>query len=334
MKTVKTQTPIGIASTACCLPPRKMFVRDVFKEERLEFDLAIDNQIGIDHVHVFEGKWRSQLALEAAKECLFKVGLNANEIDLVVDFSVMPQDYVVPSWCMSNKIQHELGAGKAINLGFGGGGTTNLLTALKFVVSLIRTEKLNTALLISTDVALPGNRVINQDAPLTVLGDGASALIVCKDTRVCEILNIELWSDGRQNDVLCIPGGGLAHPDRLDLYRLRIDAEGYSEESSLRNLKSLTERAAEKADINLDDVTIFINPNISAKDRGKFSEVFGLSEDDPFGENRRQYGHIQGTDFVINLSQMINARSEGQHKLAAVCSHGWGFSYGAMIVRI
>ena len=334
MKIVRTQTPVGIVSTAYCLPPRKMFVRDVFKEERLEFDLAIANQIGIDNVHVFEGKWRSQLALEAAKECIFKAGLNTNEIDVVVDFSVLPQAYVVPSWCMSNKIQYELGSGKAFNLGFGGGGTTNFLTALKFVVSLIRTKEVNTALLISADVALPGNRVINQDAPLTVLGDGASALIVSKDTRVCEILNIELWSDGRQNDVLCIPGGGLAYPDRLDLYRLRINAEGYSEESSLQNLKSLTERAAEKADINFDDVAIFINPNISARDRGNFSEAFRLAKDDSFGENRRQYGHIQGTDFVINLSQMINARSEGRHNLAAVCSHGWGFSYGAMIVRI
>lgn len=334
MKIVRTQIPVGIISTAYRLPPRKMFVKDVFKEERLEFDLAIANQIGIEHVHIFEGKWRSQLALEAAKECLFKAGLNANEIDVVVDFSVLPQDYVVPSWCMSNKIQYELGAAKAFNLGFGGGGTTNLLTSLKFVVSLIRTEKVNTALLVSTDVALPGNRVINQDAPLTVLGDGASALIVSKDTSDCEILNIELWSDGGQNEVLCIPGGGLAHPDRLDLYRLRIDAEGYSEESSLRNLRRLTEQAAEKAGINLDDLKIFINPNISVKDRGKFSEVFGLSEDDSFGENRRQYGHIQGTDLVINLSQMINARTEGQHNLAAVCSHGWGFSYGAMIVRM
>ena len=96
----------------------------------------------------------------------------------------------------------------------------------------------------------------------------------------------------------------------------------------------MTERAAEKADINLDDVTIFINPNISAKDRGKFLEMFGLSEDNSFVDNRRQYGHIQGTDIVINLSQTINARREGHHNLAAVCSHGWGFSYGAMIVRI
>lgn len=331
---IERPTPVGIVSTAYCLPPHKISVGDVFNDEKIDFNLAIANQVGMNHVHVFEGKWRYQMALEAAKDCLYKAGLNANEIDAVVDFSVLPQDYVVPSWCLSNIIQHELGAKKAFNLGFGGGGTTNLLTALKFVVSLIRQEKVNTALLVSTDVALPGNRVINQDAPLTVLGDGASAIIVSKGTRGCEILGIELWSDGRQNDVLCIPGGGLAHPDRLDLYRLRIDAEGYSEETCLINLKNLTKRAAEKAGINLDDVKIFINSNISAKDRGQFSEVFGLSEDDSFGENRRQYGHIQGADFVINLSQMIDTRSEGQHNLAAVCSHGWGFSYGAMIVRI
>jgi 3-oxoacyl-[acyl-carrier-protein] synthase-3 len=333
MKMAKSQNPVGIVSTAYCLPPCNIQVRDVFRQESLEFDSAIAKQIGINHVHVFEGKWRSQLALDAARECLFKAGLNANEIDVVVDFSVLPQDYVVPSWCISNWIQHELGAKNAINFGFGGGGTTNLLTALKFVVSLIRTEKANKALLISTDVAIRGNRVINQDGPLTVLGDGASAVIVSKDPEVCEILNIELWSDGRQNDVFCIPGGGLAYPDRLDLYRLRIDADGYSEQLSLQNLKSLTERAVEKAGINLSDITVFVNPNISAKDRSKFAKVFGSSEDDSFGENRSKYGHIQGTDFVINLSQLINTSIEGQHKLAAVCSHGWGLSYGAMIVR-
>jgi len=334
MKIEKKQSPIGIVSAAYRLPQHKIHVRDVFKEEGLEFDSAIAKQVGIDSVHVFEGKWRAQLALEAAKECLSKAGLNTNDIDAVVDFSVLPQDYVVPSWCISNIIQHELGADKAYNLGFGGGGPTNFLTALKFVVSLIKAERVNTALLIATDVAIPSNRIINRDDPLTVLGDGAGALIVSKNASVCEILDIELWSDGKHNDVMCVPGGGLAHPDRLDLYRLRIDTELYSEESSLQNLKALTERCAKKAGINLDDVNVFINPNISAKDRNNFSELFGLSEEDPFGEMRQQYGHIQGTDFVINLSHIINSSREGQNKLAAVCSHGWGYSYGTMMVRI
>jgi len=330
----RTQTPVGIVSGAVSLPPREISVKDVFKEEGIPYNPAIDKNIGMDRVHVFEGEWRTRLALEAATDALSKAVMKANEIDVIVDFSVLPQDYVVPSWCISNQIQHELGAGNAINLGFGGGGTTNLLTALKFVAALIRTGKAETALLVATDVAIPGNRVINKDLPLTVLGDGAGALIVGKDNTVCEILDIELWSDGRQSDVMCIPGGGLAYPDRLDLYRLRIDAEGYSEEATLRNLEKITSRAAGKAGMNLENIPIFITPNISARDREKFSEAFGMSGDDSFVENRRRYGHIQGTDLVINLMQSINSRTEGRSSVAAVCSHGWGFSYGAMIVRI
>jgi 3-oxoacyl-[acyl-carrier-protein] synthase-3 len=328
------ETPVGIVSTSFFVPPLEKSVKDVFQEEGLEFDAATSNRLGMDHVHVFEGKWRSRLALEAAKECLCKAGLHAKEIDLVVDFSVLPQDYVVPSWCMSNMIQHELGADTASNLGFGGGGTTSFLVALKFVAALIRTGKAETALLIATDVAIPGNRVIHPDAPTTVLGDGASALIVSAGTGVCEILGVEVWSDGRQNDVFCIPGGGLAYPDRVDLYQLRIDAERYSEEGCLRQMKRLTQKAAAKAGVGMEDVALFVSPNISSQDREAFSDAFGLPGDDPFGENRRRYGHIQGTDFVINLARAIEDRNGGRRKLAAVCSHGWGFSYGAMIARI
>ena len=57
-----------------------------------------------------------------------------------------------------------------MNLGFGGGGTTNLLVALRFVSSLIKADDdVKTALLIASDVSIPGNRVINHDNPLTIL---------------------------------------------------------------------------------------------------------------------------------------------------------------------
>ena len=54
MKIEKKQFPVGIVSTAYRLPQHKIHVRDVFKEEGLEFDPAIADQIGIDSVHVFE----------------------------------------------------------------------------------------------------------------------------------------------------------------------------------------------------------------------------------------------------------------------------------------
>jgi hypothetical protein len=39
-----------------------------------------------------------------------KAGLKAGDIEVIIDFSVISQDYVVPFWCMSNKIQADLSA--------------------------------------------------------------------------------------------------------------------------------------------------------------------------------------------------------------------------------
>jgi 3-oxoacyl-[acyl-carrier-protein] synthase III len=99
-------------------------------------------------------------------------------------------------------------------------------------------------------------------------------------------------------------------------------------------LKDLVQKAAARSGIRMEDIDLFLNPNISSKDREKFTQAFGLPGDDSFGEIRRRYGHIQGTDFVINLSRAIDDRNGAQRGLAAFCSHGWGFSYGAMIAEI
>ena len=274
------------------------------------------------------------MALVAARECILRANLKATDIDAIVDFSVLPEDYVVPSWCMSNKIQSEVGAKNAFNLGFGGGGVTNLLVALRFVSSLIKMDHgVKTALLIASDVSVPGNRIINQENPMTILGDGASAMIVTEGEGVCEILHTELVSKGHSHDVFLLPGGGIAQPDNIEQYRLKIDHKKYSPDYAFNTLKELGHNAAQAAGVNLNDVGNFIGPNISAKDQLQFEDTFGISKKDPFSRNRRQYGHVQATDLIVNLSQIIENRGMRVKEHGLVCSHGWGFLSGAMLVR-
>lgn len=327
---------VGIASIAYHFPSRVISVKDIFHEEGIAEDPKLEAELEIDQVRVFEGQWRSDLALSAAKECILRAGIEAAEIDVIIDYSVMPQDYVVPSWCMSNKIQFEVGANNAFNLGFGGGGPTNLLVALRFASSLIQAdEDVKTALLIASDVAIPGNRVINPDNPLTVLGDGASALIVTEGKGACEILHTELSSEGRQHDVLCVPGGGLAYPDRLDLYQLIVSREKYKLESALMKFNDTCKRVILRSGAEFNEITNVINTNISKKDQVQFADAFGLSSNkDPYRQNRQIYGHVQATDLVLNLAQVIESRGAAQQReLGLLCSHGWGFLCGATLIR-
>lgn len=200
--------------------------------------------------------------------------------------------------------------------------------------SLIKEEEdVKTALLIASDVSIPGNRVINRDSPMTILGDGASALIVTEGSGVCEIIRTELMSKGHRHDVFLLPGGGIAHPDNIDQYRLKIHPKKYSPASAFNTLKDISHQAVQLAGVNLNEVANFIGPNISAKDQAQFADTFGLSNGDPFKQNRRRYGHVQATDFVINLSQILENRGEHAKELGLVCSHGWGFLSGAMLIK-
>jgi 3-oxoacyl-[acyl-carrier-protein] synthase III len=326
--------PVGIVSVAAKFPSKKIQVEEVCRTEGVATASIASSGIGIDQVRVFEGEWRSDLALAAAEECLSLSGLKADDLDVIIDFSVLPQDYVVPSWSMSNKIQHQLGAGNAFNLGFGGCGPTNLLVALRFASALIKgDEDVKTALLVAADVAIPGNRIVNADRPFTVLGDGASALIISAGKGECEIIETELQSEGANHDVVNVPGGGLAHPDRLDLYRLEISPSKYKSTEAFAKLKKLCDTAAVRAGVSLAEIVHFVSTNISQKDQEEFADTFGLADRDQFGENRKRYGHVQATDLVINLSRLIGARGTRERELGLICCHGWGFTGGAALVR-
>jgi len=329
-----SSSAVGIVAMACCFPEKILPISEICLQEGIDPDFILENELDIGQVRVFEGEWRSDPAVAAAKECLSRAGLKPTDIDVIVDFSVLPQDYVVPAWSMSNKIQYDIGAEHAFNIGFGGGGVTNLLAAFKFVSALIKADDgVRTALLIASDVSIPRNRVINPDQPMTILGDGASALIVSDSADVLEILETEISSDSSRHDVFNIPGGGLAHPDRIDLYRVKIDPLKYSVSSSFDALKQLSRKAADLAGISLDEVNHFIGPNISGKDQSRFAELFHLSDADPFGKNRRQYGHVQATDLVINLSDFLEMQAGRKREFGLVCSHGWGHSSGAMLIK-
>src|SRR5204863_659195 len=138
-------------------------------------------------------------------------------VNVVVEYSIMPQEYLVPVWNMSNKVQAEVGAPKSFVVGFSGGGASNFMVALSSAVAMLsENEALKTALLVTGDTTIPGNRVLNPREPVTVLGDGASALVLQRDASSGVVIDTELWSDGANHDVCYIPGGSLVHPEDID----------------------------------------------------------------------------------------------------------------------
>lgn len=324
---------VGILSAACQLPASRRSVRDIFSEEGVELTPQSAATLGIEQVPVCSGEKGSQLARIAAQEAIRRAGVAPSEIGVIVDYTVWPQEYLVPAWSMSNKLQHELGATKAFTVGFSGGGTTQFLISLHFAASLLRSdESVKTALLLAADAAIPGSRILNPPRPATIFGDGASAMVLERGAPRGKVIDSELWSDGTLHDVCYIPGGAMAHPDRVDLYWMRLDPAKYTGAPRFDVLRRLSATLLDRNGVRPEDIAYFLYPNLSDEDQDALVRTFGIRAGRICTANRSRYGHLQANDFVLNYLSMVDSGiREGEHVL--LLSHGMGFTYGATLVQ-
>jgi len=96
-------TGIGIVGASYYLPPRKKTVADIFRDEQipaepLAANVDFQRDIGIEAVHVASEETATSLALNACRGVLEKTGTNPPEIDLIIDFTSIPEEYVAPTW--------------------------------------------------------------------------------------------------------------------------------------------------------------------------------------------------------------------------------------------
>jgi 3-oxoacyl-[acyl-carrier-protein] synthase III len=329
------ETQIGIAAAAVALPSRKRGTRSLFEEESASFNTAIATRLGIEEVPVCSGESPSGMALKASQEALRRAELDVAQLDFIVDYSILPQEYLVPAWNMSNKLQHELGAKKAFTVGFSGGGATNFLVALSSAAALLQAnENLTSALLVAADVTIPGNRVLHPADPVSILGDSAGAMVLKKGAAGSLLIDTELHSNGSNHDVCYIPGGALAHPDEPALYRMELDKERYDRAPRTETLNGMLGTLLRRTALKREDVVFALYPNLSSEDQQQFADAIGFSSSQINSDNRRMHGHLQGTDFVINYLAMMESGTveKGQYFLAA--SHGMGFLAGVLLLRL
>jgi 3-oxoacyl-[acyl-carrier-protein] synthase III len=327
------EVSVGIASAAVRLPAQRRSVAELCAEEKA--DAALAERLGIHDVPLCCGESGSALALAACQEALQGAQLDPALLDVIVDYSILPQEYLVPAWNMSNKLQHELGAKKAFTVGFSGGGATNFLVALSSAAAMLAANpNLKTALLVAADVSIPGNRVLNPQDPVTVLGDSAAAVVLQRGATRSVIVDTEFHCEGANHDICCIPGGALAHPDDPNLYRMVLDKPRYDQAPKLQVLQSLMGKLQGRAGVSQDEIAFVLYPNLSPEDRGQFQQHLELSETQMPVGNGSHHGHLQGTDFVVNYLSMLQsgAVNSGDYVLAA--SHGMGFLAGVALFRM
>ncbi len=332
---------LGILSAAYYLPPTRKQVADVFRDEELPseslaVDIDFERDIGIDTVHMAD-ELPSEMAIKVAREAVAKAGIDPINLDLVLDFTSIPEDYVAPTWSAAGLVQHELGARRALATAVNTEGCASYHVALRSACALLAAnDRFETALLFSADKTPELNHVYY---PITVTCDGASAFVLKKHHQRRVILAVETATVGRLHDVWYMPG--IAHRDpgepesEKHLY-MHSDLARFNSDVIPINLfmfRRVMKLAMKKAGVSKEDIDYYVYPTFSTWDQKSFMGAFEIPPEKIYTESLGRHGHLQENDMVINY---VDAAEEGhlrEGNLVMVVTNGAGFFWAAAIIR-
>ncbi|MEW5985064.1 MAG: 3-oxoacyl-[acyl-carrier-protein] synthase III C-terminal domain-containing protein [Chloroflexota bacterium] len=335
-------TPIGILATAYYLPPTRKAIADVFRDEeipaeRLAANVDFQRDIGIEAIHVADQELPSGVGLKAAQQAVEEAGLDPREIDLILDFTSIPEDYPAPTWSAAGLVQRELGATKALATAVNTGGCASYHVALKAACALLSAnDHLNVALLFSGDKTPALNHTYY---PITVTCDGGSAVILKKNHSRRVILAVEVATVGQLHDVWYIPGFSQHQPgqpaDERLLY-MTSDIQRFNENVIPINFfmfRKVMKAAMKRAGLKARDIDYYIYPTFSTWDQKGFCQSLLIAPEKVYTAGLRRHGHLQENDMVMNYVDAANEGYIREGHVVMVTTNGAGFTWGAALIR-
>ncbi len=334
--------PIGIMAAAYYLPPLRKSVQAIFRDEtipaeRLAADVDFQRDIGIEAVHLAGDASAASLAWQACRQALAEAHLDPADIDLILDFTSVPEEYVAPTWSAAGLIQRELGAHRAVATAINTGGCASYHSALKMACAWMRANpRFQTALLFAGDKVPPLNHTYY---PITVICDGGSAVILRRGWEQRVILAVEIASVGKLHDVWYIPGFAYHNPDDLQDDRwlhMTANVQKFNAEVIPINLfmfRRVMRQALKRAGLKQEDIAHYIYPTFSTWDQRSFCQGLRIAPEKVYMDGLGRHGHLQETDMVLNYVDAVREGRIQAGDIIMVTGNGAGFTWGAAIIR-
>ncbi len=329
---------VRIAAAAYAVPLDEESVAEILERERLRVEAALapltpvarqkalDN-LGLSRVRVCGDEQPYELALKAATEAIKEAGIKAGEIDLILDYSTFLGESSQSISC-AHRLSADLGAETSTNLSFRAGGCGGLHLAIKTALGwMSMDERIRTALLITGDTAPRDNRSL---LPITVQGDAASAIVLCREgAQGPLLLGVETMTLGHLHQAIAIT----QNDGRIQLTADAVMIEHKVMPIFYLHLFRLANKVLADAGLRLSDVDHFIYSNISRRDREGFCKMVGLPADGLPPTRMNEFGHTFASDLVINFAEMRREGLIRPGQLLLFASAGIGFTWGVTLAR-
>ncbi|MFN7625222.1 MAG: beta-ketoacyl-ACP synthase III [Pirellula sp.] len=320
--------------------------------------LGCDSEWIFQRTGIKERRWASDdqassdLAYEAAKNCLQNAGVTGNEVDLIL-VATITQDYMTPSTACI--LQQKLGSiAPAMDLNAACSGFMYaLVTGAQFVSSGMAKN----VLIVGSEVM---SRTVNPKDYKTypLFGDGAGAVLlqsvatenssIVKATSLdaekqnrstgiipSGILGFTLGSEGSP-EALCVPGGGSREPLTrigLDQGRQYMQMDGRSVfKWAVRCVAESCRDVLASTGYSVEDVDLFLLHQANVRIIDAALSDFGIAPDRVL-VNLDRFGNTSAASIPLVLDEANQAGRLQRGDLVMMCGFGAGLTWGTALVR-
>ena len=321
-----------ISALGTYVPPRVLTNADLEKMVETN-DQWIVERTGIRERHILEkGLATSDMAVEAAKQCLAERGIGPTEVEAIIVATVTPDMLFPATACL---VQDKLGAKGAWGFDLSA-ACSGFVYALQMGCKLVESGSHSKVLVIGADT-MSSILDYTDRATCILFGDGAGSVLI-EPAAEGEIGMVDFLHeiDGSGGCSLYMPAGGSLHPPSAEtvakkMHYVHQDGQAVYK-YAVRKMAEVTEKVLERSGIKGTDLGCFIPHQANKRIILSTAERLGLPLERVI-INIDRYGNT--TAATIPLA-MHTAREEGRLKkedLVLIASVGAGFTAGASLLR-
>ena len=280
--------------------------------------------------HALSDAVTSDLAFNAAIQCLDEADVSIGDVDLIVVGTVTPDRPMPSAACI---LQQKLGSNApAFDLN---AACSGFIYALATGAQFVKTGHSERVLVVGADLM---SRIVNPADKRTypLFGDGAGAVLLGPGSDEQGLLSYMLGADGEGAGVLCIPAGGTEEPASaaaLEAGRQFMHMDGRAVfKWAIRTVSDALRETLHHAGKSIQDVDALVLHQANIRIIDAVIDELGI---DPVKAivNVDQYGNTSAGSIPLALAEARRQDRISRGDLVLMCGFGAGLTWGTALLR-
>ena len=280
--------------------------------------------------HALPDEVTSDLAFNAAIQCLEEADVSIDDVDLIVVGTVTPDRPMPSTACI---LQQKLGSNApAFDLN---AACSGFIYALAAGSQFVKTGHSERVLVVGADLM---SRIVNPADKRTypLFGDGAGAVLLGPGSGEQGLLSYMMGADGDGAGLLCIPAGGTEEPSSaatIEASRQFIHMEGRPVfKWAIRTVSDALRETLHHAGKSIQDVDSLVLHQANIRIIDAVIDELGIHPDKAV-VNVDQYGNTSAGSIPLALAEAHQQDRIHRGDLVLMCGFGAGLTWGTALLR-